>query len=281
MAGEVVVITGCSSGFGLLTAVKAAQAGYRVVATLRDLSKRAPLDVAAAEAKVSLDVRALDVDDLKAMPAFVAAVEKDVGPIDILVNNAGFGMGGTVFDLTMDELRSQLETNFFGAIALTKAVLPAMIQRRRGLILQISSNSSRHSSPGMGAYCASKAALDAITESLRLEVRPFNIRVTSVQPGMFRTSVFQKRRLAQSFGKEGSPFRAMSEKGLTRMDQIVERKASDPDAVAELVVRMFKHPRPRARQLVGLDAKLQGWLRFVMPERAWEWFIRTATGFDA
>lgn len=281
MAGKVVVITGCSSGFGLLTAVRAAQSGYRVVATMRDLGRRQALDAAAVAAKVTLDVRALDVDRLEVMGAFVDAVEREVGPIEILVNNAGYGLGGTVFDLSMDELRSQMETNFFGAIALSKAVLPGMIKRRSGLIIQVSSNSSRHPTPGVGAYSASKAALDALTESMRHEVAPFNIRVTSLQPGMFRTEVFQKRRLARTFGAESSPFRAASERGMARMDQIVARKAADPAAVATLLVKMFEEARPPARRLVGLDAKIQTLAHSVLPERLWEWFIRTVTGFSA
>jgi NAD(P)-dependent dehydrogenase (short-subunit alcohol dehydrogenase family) len=279
MAGQVVLITGCSSGFGLLTSIRAAQAGHRVVATMRDLKKRQTLDAAVAAAGVSVDVRALDIASADSITTCVQGVLRDLGPVDVLVNNAGFGMGGTVYDLSMDELREQMETNFFGTIAMTKAVLPEMIRRRSGFILQVSSNSARHPTPGVGAYAASKAGLEAITESLRYELSPFNIRVTSVQPGMFKTDAYQKRRLARAFGEESSPFRALSERGLSKIDGLFERSAKDPGKVADLLVKLFDNPRPPSRLMVGTDAKIQTIARALLPERAWERIIRSAVGF--
>src|SRR5690606_16038167 len=117
---QVVLISGCSSGFGLLTAVRAAKSGHRVFATMRNLDRRGALDDAARAANVTLDVLALDVDDTDSIARCVREVEHRAGRIDALINNAGFGFGGTVVDLTLDELRAQFQTNFFGTVALSK-----------------------------------------------------------------------------------------------------------------------------------------------------------------
>lgn len=280
MAVQVVLISGCSSGFGLIAAVKAAKAGHRVFATMRDLNKRAALDRAAAEAGVTLEVRQLDVDSTESIQQCVEGVLRDAGRIDALINNAGFGMGGTVFDLTMDELRAQFETNFFGTVALTKAVLPGMIERRSGRIIQVSSNSARLPTPGVGAYAASKCALEGITEALRLEVAAFGVHVTSVLPGMFKTEAFTKRRLARAFGTNTSPFSTISEKGLKKLDSIVEKNAGDPAVVADLLVKLLDDPAPPLRIVVGIDAKIRQLANTVLPARAWEWLVSRTLGFD-
>src|SRR5215467_5690068 len=140
MPDKVVIITGASSGFGLLTSVEFAKAGFRVVATMRDLSRRASLDQAASAAGVaSLEVRALDVTRFDEIPAFVEGLIRDYGRIDVLVNNAGFAVAGFAEDIKLEELRLQFETNFFGAVAMTKAVLPTMRKQRSGHIIQVSS----------------------------------------------------------------------------------------------------------------------------------------------
>ena len=139
MPEKVAVLTGASSGFGLLTSVELAKAGFRVVASMRDLAKRERLVQSAASAEVSgrIDVRALDVTHVEGMPEFVDKVIRDYGRIDVLVNNAGFAVGGFAEDIQLKELRLQFETNFFGAVAMTKAVLPIMRQQRSGHMIQI------------------------------------------------------------------------------------------------------------------------------------------------
>ncbi len=280
MSGKVVLISGCSSGFGLITAVQAAKAGHRVFATMRDVGKRQEIDRAASAAKVTVDVRALDVDKAESIQTCVDGVLRDAGQIDVLVNNAGFGMGGTVYDLNMDELRAQFETNFFGTIALTKAVLPGMVARRQGRVIQVSSNNSRNAVPGLGAYSSSKAALDSLSEAMRFELASFGVFVTSVQPGMFKTDVHQKRRLAKAFGSASSPFRTISETGLRRVDLAVQRNAADPQPVAELLVRLIDDPAPPLRVTIGSSAKFQNLARSILPARTWEWLIRRAVGFS-
>ncbi|MCX7169899.1 MAG: SDR family NAD(P)-dependent oxidoreductase [Proteobacteria bacterium] len=276
MTSQVVLVSGCSSGFGLLIAVAAARKGHRVFATMRNLAARSALDSAASAAKVSVELLALDVDNQLSIDHCVAAVMAAAGRIDCLVNNAGFAMGGCIYDLSMAELRAQMETNFFGAVALAKAVLPGMIARRGGHIIQMSSIAALNSTPGLGAYSASKRALEGFTEALRYEVAEFGIRISSVLPGMYKTDVWSKRKLAAQFGDADSPFGERSKQGLELIDQLATRHARHPREVVDLVLRLMAHPNPPLQTLCGLDAKMQMWLRSMLPARWWERAVRKA-----
>jgi len=279
MASQVVLVSGCSSGFGLLIAVAAAKKGHRVFATMRNPEARGHLDVVAGAAKVAVEVLQLDVDDEDSIQRCVGDVLASAGRIDCLVNNAGFGMGGSVYDLSMDELRAQMETNFFGAVALTKAVLPGMLAQKSGHIIQVSSVAALHSTPSLGAYGASKRALEGITEALRFEVADFGIKVSSVLPGMYKTDVWEKRRLAARFGDQTSPFGERSKRGLALLDKLVEKQARHPQEVADVVVRLMEQANPPLQTLCGLDAKMQTWARAVIPAAWWERAVRKTTGF--
>src|SRR5215469_4246857 len=194
MTQQIAVITGTSSGFGLLSGVELARHGFQVVATMRDLGRRDVLDRAAGEAGVtsSIDVRRLDVTDFAAMPGFVEGLLRDYGRIDVLVNNAGFAVAGFIEDLNLDEIRLQFETNFFGAVALTKAVLPAMRAQHSGHIIMVSSISGRHGSPVISSYSASKHAMEGWSESLRLEVASLGIKVVLIEPGSYQTDIWTR-----------------------------------------------------------------------------------------
>lgn len=276
---QVVLISGCSSGFGLLTAVRAAKAGHRVFATLRNLERRGALDEAAAAAGVTLEVLPLDIDDADSITRCVEEVLRRAGRVDALVNNAGFGFGGTLFDLTLPELRAQFETNFFGTVALTKAVLPDMIERRCGRIIQVSSANALYSPPGLGAYAASKRALEGITEAMRYELAPFGIHVTSVLPGTYRTAVFTKRRLAENTQADTSPYKDVATRAIQNIDRLVETKAGDPERVAKVLVDLLTHPNPPLQKLVGTDARLITTAKQLLPEPLWGRIIRKAVGF--
>lgn len=275
----VVLISGCSSGFGLLAAVEAARRGWLVVATMRDLSRRAALDEAAAKAGVELDVLALDVNDAASIERCVAEVISRRGQIDVLVNNAGFGMGGTVFDLTMDELRAQMETNFFGAVALSKAVLAPMIARNSGKIINVTSIAAVHATPGMGAYNASKWALEGLSEAMRYELAGHGVKVCTVLPGMYKTEVFAKRKEASQGRATGSPFERASVRFSGKVDRMVATKGQDPKEVSDLICNLIAASDPPLRTVVGRDAKMQSLLRSAVPERVWERIVRKVTGF--
>src|SRR5207253_7946706 len=167
---RIALITGCYSGFGLLTTIDLAKAGFRVVATMRDLSRNARFVQAVAEAGVAdrVELRRLDITEFDALPAAVTEIVKSHGRIDVLVNNAGYALGGFAEDIQLEELRAQFDTNFFGHVALTRAVLPIMRAQKSGHIIMISSISGLVSNPVTSSYSASKHALEGWTESLRV-----------------------------------------------------------------------------------------------------------------
>ncbi|MGC2109008.1 MAG: SDR family NAD(P)-dependent oxidoreductase, partial [Candidatus Korobacteraceae bacterium] len=169
MANEkVAIVTGSSSGIGLVTCVELALNGYRVVATMRDLGRSVKLEEAARNAGVHdrLDLRRIDVTEFESLAPAVDDIARDHGRIDVLVNNAGFSSAGFVEDTQLHELRHQMETNFFGNVAMTKAVLPTMRKQRSGHIIQVTSITGRAAVPMLSSYAASKFALEGWSESL-------------------------------------------------------------------------------------------------------------------
>src|SRR5262249_18617617 len=235
MPDRIAVITGSSSGFGLPTAVELARTGFRVVASMRDLSRRSRVDEAAAAAGVTakIDVRRLDVTDFGSTSEFVEEVVRDFGRIDVLINNAGFAVAGFAEDVKLDELRLQFETNFFGAVAMTKAVLPAMRQQRSGHIIMISSIGGLVGSVLLSSYSASKHALEGWTESLRLEVRALGIRVSLVEPGSFQTDIWTRgAHVGENVQSENSPNYQRTLRMRERVNGIPKK---DPIVVAKLI----------------------------------------------
>jgi NAD(P)-dependent dehydrogenase (short-subunit alcohol dehydrogenase family) len=186
------LITGASSGFGLLTAVTLARRGWRVLATMRDLSRAGRLEEAAREAGVweRIELCALDVTRLEQIEALAAGLTLRGTPLHAVVNNAGFAVAGFAEDVSDAELRRQFDTNFFGAAAVTRAFIPLFRRQGFGHIVMVSSVSGRSAFPGVGSYAASKFALEGWTEALRLEMKPLGIQVALVEPGSFATSIW-------------------------------------------------------------------------------------------
>ena len=183
-SAKTILITGVSSGFGQALAREALAVGHRVVGTVRNSE--------ALQAFAALDTQRafgylLDVTDDERIDEVVGEIESAVGPIDVLVNNAGYGHEGILEESPLAEMRRQFDVNVFGAVAMIKAVLPGMRQRRRGHIINITSMGSFITLPGISYYCGSKFALEGISETLSKELAPFNIQVTAVAPGSFRT----------------------------------------------------------------------------------------------
>ena len=273
MPDRTAIITGASNGFGLLTSVELAKAGFRVIGAMRDPARREKLDHAAAAAGVAanLDVRNLDVTQFAAIPAFVDTVVHDYGGVDVLVNNAGFAVAGFAEDIKLDELRLQLETNFFGAVAMTKAVLPVMRKQRSGHIIQISSIGGLQGAITLSSYAASKHALEGWSESLRLEARPLGIRVVLVEPGAFDTGIWtQGARMGEDSKKNTSP---NFERSLRMREVIQKIPKADPIAVARAIVAIAQNPNPKLRYLVGRDAKIQLALKRILPWSVYETMI--------
>jgi NAD(P)-dependent dehydrogenase (short-subunit alcohol dehydrogenase family) len=188
---SVVVITGSSTGIGMAAAQALARAGHRVFATMRTPETSA-LAKALSEEALPIRMLALDVDQDASVCAAFRQIEAEAGSIDVLVNNAGVAQIAAIEDAPMELFRSTMETNFFGAIRCIKAVLPGMRTRRGGCIINVSSIAGRLATGGFATYCASKWALEAASESLAQELKPFGIRVAIVEPGVIKTPIFDK-----------------------------------------------------------------------------------------
>jgi len=247
-----VLITGCSSGIGLESAVLMGQKGWRVFATLRDLKKSGPLRGRSRDLPV--EILTLDVDDPKSVQKGAAVVLKKAGGLDALVNNAGWGAFGALEDFTDEEIKAQYETNLFGLFRLTRAVLPAMRTRGRGRILNISSVAGKMTFAGVGLYCSSKHAVEALTESLRLELRPFGVEVGMVEPGQFQTRFKDNRRKSQIFQSGRSPYQAVLEK-ILQYGNGESAKAPGPEVVARTIVKALEDQKMALRYPVGTDAR--------------------------
>jgi NAD(P)-dependent dehydrogenase (short-subunit alcohol dehydrogenase family) len=280
MPDKVAVITGTSSGFGLLTSIELARVGYRVVATMPDLSKRAKFDQAAAAAGVAdkIDVHTLDVTLSSDIATVVDTVAHDYGRIDVLVNNAGFAVSGFAEDIKLEELRLQLETNFFGAVAMTKAVLPTMRKQRSGHIIQLSSILGLQGSVTVSSYAASKHALEGWSESLRLELNALGIKVVLLEPGAFATGIWSEgTRMGEESIKSTSPNFTRN----LRMHEVIQKiPKADPIAVARAIVAIAENPNPKLRYLIGRDAKIRLALKRLLPWRTYEKMIANSLKID-
>jgi NAD(P)-dependent dehydrogenase (short-subunit alcohol dehydrogenase family) len=280
--GKIAVVTGSSSGIGLLTAVELAANGYRVVATMRDLDRSVRLEEAAQKAGVRalIDLRQLDVTNFDAIAGVVDGIVGDHGRIDVLVNNAGFSSAGFVEDTQLAELRHQMETNFFGAVAMTKAVLPTMRKQRSGHILQITSVGGRAPAPMLSSYSASKFALEGWSESLRIEVHSLGIRVVLIEPGAYDTDIWERNLV---IGKDALSADSPNKERSQRFAAFIKGRAPkrrDAREVAQVIVRAAKDSNPKLRYLVGPDAKMQIWFRRLTPWRTYERIMAKATKID-
>ncbi|MGB8650108.1 MAG: SDR family oxidoreductase [Mycobacteriales bacterium] len=243
-----VLVTGANSGIGLVTCLELAAAGWDVIGSARTQKKATAVRRAAQEKGVEVRTLLLDVDD----PASCARAVEEAGQLHALVNNAGFALSGAVEDLSDDRVRAQLETNVVAPIRLARLVLPGMRERGDGRIVNISSVAGRLSTPLMGWYCASKHALEGVTDALRMEVEGFGVKVSLVEPGMFATDVW-------SAAKEGAypePSTARYAAAYARGAALGNRsdKLPDPVWVARTVRIALTNPVPLARYVVGADA---------------------------
>ena len=265
---RVAVVTGASSGIGLLTSIELAKAKFHVIASMRDITRRSRLDEAAKSAGVTdrIDIWALNVTNFEAMPEFVSQIIRDYKRIDVLLNNAGFAVAGFIEDLALEEIRSQLETNFFGHVAMTKAVLPFMRQQRSGHIIMLSSIGGLTASPTLSSYSASKFALEGWIEALRLELNALGIKVVLVEPGSFQTDIWTRNaEIAKKARNGSSPNR---ERGERMRDRVQNLHKKDPIVVARAIAGIAQDANPKLRYLVGNDARIQLWMKRILP---WKW----------
>ncbi|VWB61761.1 short-chain dehydrogenase [Burkholderia lata] len=266
-SGNLMLITGVSSGFGRALAQEALAAGHTVVGTVRSAQAARDFEGLSAQAFA----RVLDVTDFDRIDGVVADIEANVGPVDVLVNNAGYGHEGIMEEAPLAEMRRQFDVNVFGAVAMMKAVVPFMRERRHGHILNITSMGGHITMPGITYYCGSKFALEGISESLGKELEPFGIAVTAVAPGSFRTdwagrSMLRTPRSIADYDAIFDPIRhAREEKS--------GKQLGDPAKAARAMLAAIEADHPPAHLLLGSDALrlVRGKLAALDEEiRAWE-----------
>ncbi|MFE3108706.1 oxidoreductase [Kitasatospora indigofera] len=248
-AGRVWLITGASSGFGLALAEAALAAGDTVVAAVR--RPEALKDLADGHPDRVVPV-ALDVTDQARITAVVAEVLLWYGRIDVLVNNAGRGLIGAVEENTDRELRDLMDLHFFGPAALTRAVLPAMRRQRSGAVVQVSSMGGRFSFAGVGAYSATKFALEGLSEALALEVAPFGVKVMIVEPGSFRTGFAGGGALLESAAVDA--YRETVGQVRELLPQSDGKQPGDPAKAAAAILTALAAERTPLRLVLGNDA---------------------------
>src|ERR1700679_3787398 len=242
-------ITGVSSGFGRAIANAALKAGHRVIGTVRTEQAAAEFE---AQIREEAHVKLLDVTQFDSVAPLAAIVEAELGPVDVVINNAGYGHEGIWEESSLDEMRRQFDVNVFGAVAVIKAFLPFMRQRRRGHIINITSMAGYITMPGISYYCGSKFALEGISETVGKEVKPLGIAVTAVAPGSFRTdwagrSMVRSPRTISDYDMLFDPIREARK-------QKSGRQLGDPVKAARAMLDVIAHDSPPAHLLLGSDA---------------------------
>lgn len=259
-----VLITGTSSGFGLVTAVELAKRGWHVIASMRDVAKRKPLDRALEDAGVSSNVRVeqLDVTDPASIEQAVANLDLAQNPLDAVIHNAGVAVGGAFEDLDEEHIRRVMEVNYFGVLALTKRLLPAFRAQKHGRIVIISSEAAFAGQPGNSPYSAAKWAVEGWAEAVAYELEHFNIDMILVEPGAYRTNIWESS--PRVLPKTSAYYPLMRHLEFT-IDAHVAKTARDPIEVAKAVAVALEAPRPRFRTAVGPTAKFMHITRGKLP----------------
>lgn len=267
----IALVTGASSGFGMRASVALAKSGFHVIASMRDPNKREEL-IQLANAQLVLEhveILALDVTRPDEIDQAVSGIVDRHGRIDMLLNNAGYASGGFVEEVASEEWRRQFEVNVFGLIDVTRAVIPYMRQKKHGRIINVSSISGRFGFPGLAPYCASKHAVEGFSESLRLELLPFDIHVVLIEPGSYRTSIWEKS-IAQVRQHQHSAYQRQMQRMMEMVEQI-QAEAPAPDEVVAAIVHAATSERPRFRYPVGRGVRFTIAAKQWLP---WKWIER-------
>jgi NAD(P)-dependent dehydrogenase (short-subunit alcohol dehydrogenase family) len=260
---SIILITGASSGIGCACAEHLQQRGYRVYGTSRSPQ---------SSSNPSFELIQMDVDSENSVQQAFRLVMEREGRIDVVVNNAGMGFAGAIEETSEEEARAQMETNFFGALRVCRVVLPIMRAQCAGLIVNISSIGGVIGIPFQGLYSASKFAIEGMTETLRMEARPFGIRVVLIEPGDFRTGfTAHRRRTRQS--TESTVYAEKLGKALAVMEAD-EQGGPSPDRIGRLIERIIKMPNPRLRWVIGpLPEIVALALKPFLPPALFEWAL--------
>ena len=255
---KVAVVTGSSSGIGLATALELARNGYFTYATVRNPAKSGTIKEAAKKEKLAIEVVQLDVTDDNSIKRAVKHILDEKGRIDVLVNNAGYGLAGAFEDSSMEEIEKQYNTNLFGLIRTTQAVLPAMRRQKSGIIVNIGSAGEKVGYPGASVYVSTKHAIEGLSESLAYEVEPFGIKIRVIEPGVIKTNFGEGMVLAKKAQDPNSPYLPMIQKMNGNWQHMLEN-GSASELVAKVVLEAITSTKDTLRYTAGQD--VEGWLQ--------------------
>jgi len=250
---KVALVTGSSSGIGFETALTLARENYFTYASMRNTSKAGKIQEIAKKENLNLKVIELDIDKEDSIKSAVKKIQEQKGRIDVLVNNAGYGLFGCLEDITMEELKAQFQTNFFGVVSLIQEIAPIMRKQGSGIIVNVSSVAGRIGFPGTPAYISSKFALEGLSECMRYELSPFGIKTIIIEPGVIQTNFFSSMKVA--YGKPGSPYKEITEKVMNGVKMMAEM-GTPPVEVAKTIMKAIKTAEPLPRYVVGSDASM-------------------------
>ena len=259
---KVALVTGASSGIGMGAALKFIDEGFTVYAAARRTELMAEIS------KKGGKVIKLDLCDSASIKDCVETIKEKEGRIDVLVNNAGFGLGGSIEDLPMEEVRKQFDVNVFGLGELTQKVLPVMRNQKSGRIINISSMAGRFSSPFSGWYHATKYSVEAFSDALRMEVAPFGIKVVIIEPGMIQTDwgVIHGKNIRKYSGNTAYSENANAAAKFYETGYVNKNNLTDPKVISNLIVKTALVKNPRARYSAGKMSKTYIFLKKILPD---------------
>ena len=272
---KVVLVTGATAGIGRATALHLARQGDHVIATGR---KADLLEALRAEAQSKplagrLDVALLDVTSQESIDSAKKAVDRLTNGygVDVLLNNAGYGLAGPLAEIDDADLRAQFDTNVFGLMAVTRAFLPQMRARRSGKVINVSSVGGKVTFPFFGAYHGTKFAVEAFSDALRYELKPFDIQVVVIEPGPIKTNFGDTS--MKTVAKYASGAYAASVEKADAIRVKMERNAAPPEAVAKVIAKAIRRRSPSARYAAPFYNGAIFWLAAILPTRAWDWTV--------
>ena len=252
---QVALITGCSSGIGYETALMLGRNGFRTFATMRNTKKSDSLQEIIRKEGLDVSIQQLDVNDNASIENTINNIKNEANRIDVLINNAGFGLVGFFEDLTLDEIRDQFETNFFGALNITKKIIPIMRLQKSGTIINISSGAGQVGFPGISAYVSTKFAIEGFSESLTYELLPYGIKVVIIEPGVIKTNFFRNCKVSEHSVKKNSTYSSSLDK-FQRNIEIMQEHATSPTDVAKVIIQVLGNSEPKQRYIVGNDVAM-------------------------
>ncbi|KAA2282481.1 SDR family oxidoreductase [Candidatus Nitrosocosmicus agrestis] len=272
-ASQIAVVTGSSTGIGFETSLALARNGFHTYATMRNLDKSGKIMEIASNENLPLDVLRLDVTDDKSIKEAIGQVYDKNKRIDVLINNAGYALAGPLEETSTEEIKTQFETNFFGAIKTMQSVIPIMRNQKNGKIVNITSMGGRIAIPLDPIYHGTKFALEGLSECIRYELGLFNIKIILIEPGAVGSNFWNNIKMANKSENSISPYRNVVDTVSETFSKMSENVIS-PSEVANVIVEAVTTDTPEFRYVVGEDAKMIMEKNKTLPDREFENFIK-------